>query len=599
MCNLCTSVTLICGAIPALADPSHGIAMYGDPALPPDFVSLPYANPDAPKGGSITFGESGSYDSLNPFIQKGNPAAGVAALTVETLMGRNIDEPFSLYGLLAESIDVGPNREWVEFTLRPEARFSDGTPVTVADVMFSFELLGTRGNARYASAWKSVLGMAQTDARSVRFMLDGANREMPLILGLRPVLQKAQWDGKPFEDMVMNPVTGSGPYVVAAHDMGRSITFRRNPDWWGKDLPINRGLHNLDQVKFEYFTDANVIFEAFKAGLLTVYRESNAAKWLTGYDFNSITSGAVVKSEIPRKSPSGINGLAFNTRRAMFADWRVREALITAFDFETINATLNGGTEPRITSYFSNSALGMTPGAPATGGTLALLQPFADSLLPGAIDGYALPVSDGTPANRRNLRAATKLLAEAGWTITDGILRNAEGTAFDFEIMLPIGASDLIAAASIYVESLKRLGITARIATVDSAQYTQRTGAYDFDMTNYIRALSLSPGNEQTLYWGSAGVTEPGTRNWPGVNSPAAEAMIRAMLAARDPQDFRDATEALDRVLTTGRYVIPIWFSNVSRVAHDKTLHFPQHIPVYGDWPGFLPDTWWYEKQEQ
>lgn len=589
------TAVILAPALPrsALAEPAHGIAMYGEPALPPDFVSLPYANPDAPEGGRIIFGENGTFDSLNPFIVKGNPATGVSAYTVETLMGRSYDEPFALYGLLAESIDTDAGRTYVEFTLRPEARFSDGSPVTVEDVLWSFETLGTVGNPRYAAAWKKIAKAEKVGERGVRFTFNTEDRELPLILGLRPVLQKAQWEGKDFTVSSLEAPIGSGPYTVAEVEAGRFVTYRKDPDWWGKDLAFNNGLYNFDEIRFDYFGDGGVLFEAFKAGDIMSYRETNPAKWEANYDFPAVQSGEVVKSVIPHQRPSGIEGLVFNTRKPMFADWRVRQALIDAFNFELINQTLNGGLNPRIASYFGNSPLGMTPGAPAEGKVLELLQPFADQLLPGTIEGYALPVADGTEANRKNIRAATDLLAEAGWTVQDGVLKNAAGEPFTFDILLVNGADQMISVASIYVEALKRLGIAATVTTVDAAQYKERTNAYDFDMTHYIRSLSLSPGNEQTLYWGSAGVTEPGTRNWMGMNSPAAEAMIATMVASTDQADFIAATQALDRILTAGRYVIPIWYSDVSRIAHRKELHYPERLPLYGDWIGFQPDVWW------
>ncbi|MFZ1471087.1 MAG: extracellular solute-binding protein [Paracoccaceae bacterium] len=570
--------------------------MYGEPALPPDFVVLPQTNADAPQGGSIRFGEGGSFDSVNPFITKGRPASGISNLTVETLMGRNYDEPFSLYGLLAESIDTDDSRSYVEFTLREEARFSDGTPVTVDDVMWSFETLGTLGNARYLGAWKKVASMQQTGPRSLRLTFTEPDRELPLILGLRPILKKAQWQGRDFAATSLDAPIGSGPYVVDQIDPGVFVSYRRNPDWWGKDLPFNRGLWNFDQIRYDYFANPTAIFEAFKAGTLSSYREGNAAKWASNYSFPAVQSGDVIKAEIPHQRPSGIEGLAFNTRKPMFADWRVRQALILAFNFEFINQTITGGAQKRIESYFSNSSLGMTPGQPATGRELELLTPFAADLLPGTIDGYALPVSDGTPANRKNIRAAAALLEQAGWMVgDDGILKDAAGEPFSFEILLVTGQEEVAAIAAIYIEALKPLGISAHVAVVDDAQYRLRTNSYDFDMTHYIRALSLSPGNEQMLYWGSVGVTEPGTRNWMGVNSPAAEAMITDMLQASDQTEFVAATRALDRVLTAGRYVVPFWYADVSRLAYRKELKYPDHIPLYGDWIGFQPDTWWYQ----
>lgn len=581
---------------PLLAQTTHGIAMYGTPALPPDFVSLPYANPDAPKGGRIVFGESGGFDSLNPFILKGNAPAGVSALTVETLMGRSYGEPFALYGLLAESVETDQARSFVAFTLREGARFSDGSPVTPEDVLWSFETLGTKGSPRYAAAWAKIAKAEKTGPRTVRFTFNTADRELPLLLGLRPILKKAQWDGKDFTVSSLDPIIGSGPYVIGPFEPGRYISYVRNPDWWGADLPFNRGQHNFDEVRYDYFGDGGVVFEAFKAGDITSYREANPAAWASNYAFPAVQSGDVVLAEIPHQRPSGIDGFVFNTRREIFADWRVREALIQAFNFEFINRTLTGGVQPRITSYFSNSVLGMTPGTPAEGREQALLAPFADSLLPGALEGYALPVSDGSEANRKGIREATRLLEEAGWTVQNGVLTNAAGTPFAFDILLVQGADDMLSIANIYIEALRRLGIAVTVTSVDSAQYKERTNAYDFDMTHYIRSLSLSPGNEQTLYWGSAGVTEPGTRNWMGMNSPAAEAMIKTLLTATDPEEFTAATRALDRVLTSGRYVVPIWYSDVSRIAHAKQLHYPDRLPIYGDWLGFQPDVWWYKE---
>lgn len=580
----------------ATAETRHGIAMYGDPALPPDFVSLPQVNPDAPKGGTYRWGEAGSFDSFNPYVTKGRPASGISALTVETLMGRNYDEAFSLYGLLAESIDTDAARTYVEFTLRPEARFSDGSPVTVEDVMWSMETLGTQGNPRYAGAWKKIASMEKTGERSVRFTFNVEDRELPLILGLRPILKKAQWEGKDFAEATMEVPVGSGPYTLAASDLGVQVTYKRNPDWWGKDLPFNRGQWNFDTIRYDYYANPQAIFEAFKAGQVSAYREANVSKWLSSYDFPAVQSGDVIKAEIPHGRPSGIEGFVFNTRKAIFADWRVREALILAFNFEFINQTLNGGLLPRIPSYFGNSDLGMDPGKPARGRELELLAPFKADLLPGAIEGYALPVASGDQANRKNIRAAAKLLEEAGWTVgEDGVLKNAGGEPFSFEILLVTGQDELASTVEVYIEALKALGITATLNKIDDAQYKERTTAYDFDMTHYIRSLSLSPGNEQLLYWGAGGVTEPGTRNWMGVNSPAVEAMIAAMLKAPDRSEFIAATKALDRVLTSGRYVIPIWYSDVSRLAYAADLKYPEKLPLYGDWTGFLPDTWWQE----
>lgn len=580
----------------AFAEPRHGIAMYGEPALPPDFVSLPYANPDAPKGGTIVLGMTGGFDSLNPFILKGNAATGITVHTVETLMARSIDEPFTLYGLLAESVDTPPDRSWVEFTLRPEARFSDGAPVTVEDVIWSLETLGTKGAPRYQTSWAKVDKVEKTGERTVRITFKSPDRELPLLMGLRPILSKADWKDRKFTDSSLDPLIGSGPYLIDKIDPGRSISFRRNPDYWGKDLPVNRGLNNFDEIRYDYYADGSVLFQAFTAGDISIYREGSAQKWLTAYDIPPVRSGEVVKEEIPHQRPSGIEGLVMNTRNPVLADWRVRQALMLVYNFEFISQTLDGGADPRIASYFSNSFLAAGPG-PAKGRVAELLAPYADSLLPGTTEGYALPVSKpDKPTDRANLRRALKLLEEAGWTVEDGVMRNASGEALTFEILLQSGAALPSQVVDIYVEALKPLGITPRITTADSTQYKERTDRYSFDMAWYSRALSLSPGNEQTLYWGANGVRQPGSRNWMGMDVPAAEAMIATMVGAQSTDEFIAATQALDRILTAGRYVIPNWYSNVSRLAYTRHLHHPAHLPVYGDWPGFLPDVWWYEE---
>ncbi len=590
------AVIAAAGAVSGDAAPQHGVAMYGQPGLPPGFTALPYADPDAPKGGRIVFGASGSFDSLNPWIVKGRAPWALRSLIFEPLMGRNWDEPFSLYGLLAESIETDDSRSWVEFTLREEARFSDGSPVTAEDVMWSFEILGTKGHPRYRTAWKKIDKMEQTGPRSVRFTFNTVDRELPLILGLRPVLLKADWEGREFDESSLRVPVGSGPYVLDSFETGRFLSFKRNPDYWGRHLGFNKGRHNFEELRYEYFGDAGIVFEAFKAGEIDVFREWNAAKWESLYDFPAVHDGSIVKSVIPHQRPSGIRGFVFNTRRDIFRDWRIREALVHAFNFEFINNTLNGGKPPRISSYFSNSVLGMRPG-PAAGRVKEFLERYPDELLPGALEGYALPQSDGSERNRSNIRKAIALFSDAGWSVDgDGVMRNNGGEAFGFEILLVQGSNDTLAIANIYAEALLRLGIEVRITVIDSAQYKERTNGFDFDMAWYRRAMSLSPGNEQRLYWGREGVELEGSRNWMGVASPAVEGMITAMLEASDQNEFTAAVRALDRLLTTGRFVIPAWYSDHSRIAHRKELKYPGILPVYGDWIGFMPDVWWYEE---
>ncbi len=585
-------------ALPARvqAEPQHGIAMYGTPALPPDFVALPYANPNAPKGGRMVEANVGNFDSLNPFVRKGDSPWQARNLIGETLMGRSIDEPFTLYGLLAESIETGPNREWVEFTLRPQARFSDGSPVTVADVMWSYETLGTQGHPRYAGFWAEVASMEQTGERSVRFTFKSENRELALLAGLRPILQKAQFDGVDFAEggSAIVPVT-SAPMIVDSYEFGRFVSFRRNPDYWGNGVvPFRTGTFNLDEFRVEYFGDETAAFEAFKTGLVTTTREFNVARWDSNYDFPLVQSGDVVKEVLPHQRPSGMTGFVMNTRRDVFADWRVRDALIHAFNFEFINEALTGSQQPRITSYFSNSPLGMSSG-PAGGRERAFLEPFAADLLPGALDGYALPSGDGSERNRDNIAAALAQFEAAGWTVQDGVLKNAAGEAFTFEILVQNGSSETATIIDMYVQALERVGITPTVQSVDSAQFTERTDRYDFDMTYYRVGLSLSPGNEQYLYFGTE-QADTGGRNLMGVKSPAVDAMIGHLLTSTDNDDFLAAARALDRVLTTGRYVIPIYQWNISRIAYDSRLKHPETMPIFGDWPGWQPDVWWSEE---
>ena len=591
-----SGILLICSTAPLAAESSHGIAMYGDPALPQDFVSLPYANPNAPKGGRLVVGNTGGFDTLNPFAQKGTPPWQLRFWGYESLMGRSWDEAFTLYGLLAESVEVPEDRSWVEFSLRPEAKFSDGSPVTVEDVIWSYKTLGTEGHLRYRGFWKKISEIRQTGPRSLRISFNVEDRELALIAGLRPILQKSQWQDKDFaaSGLTEAPI-GTGSYVVDSFEAGRQITLKRNPEYWGKDLPFRVGTQNFDELRIDFFGDQTVLFEAFKAGELSSYREFNADKWASAYGFAAVADGRVVKSEIPHKRPSGMTGLAINTRRAPLDDWRVREALLLAFNFEYINETITGSAQPRIRSYFSNSHLGFLPG-PATGKVAQYLMPFAEELPPGTLEGYALPQSDGTKRNRKNLRKAMTLLEEAGLTVEDGSLRDATGRQIVFTVLLRQGDTEMKTVIEIYARALERLGITLTPEPVDNAQYVGRQSSFDFDLTKVRRELSLSPGNEQRLYWGSAGAQQPGSRNLMGVTEPAVDAMIDKMLSVEASEDFVAATRALDRVLTAGRYVIPIWSFDKGRIAHARELQFPDTLPIYGDRTGFMPDVWWYQE---
>jgi peptide/nickel transport system substrate-binding protein len=574
------------------AEPSHGIAMYGEPALPADFQHLPYADPDAPPGGRLVLGETGAFDSLNPYILKGNAPWPIQALTVESLMARSYDEPFTLYGLLAESVETPPDRSWVEFTLRPEARFSDGAPVTVEDVIWSFETLGLQGHPRYRNAWGGVRSVRRTGRRSVRIDFAEPNRELPLLLGLRPVLQKAQWQGKDFASAANTAVIGSGPYVLDAYEPGRFIEFRRDPDWWGRDLPINRGFNNFERIRFEYFRNQDALWEAVKAGGISIFADNDPVRWVEGYDFAAATEGTLQRSEIAHQRPTGMEGFVFNTRRAIFADRRVREALALTFDWEWINSRLFRDGYERIASYFDNSPLGFE--GPARGRERDILLPFADSLPEDTLRaGWRPPTSDGSGRDRRNLRRAGALLDEAGWPVgAGGVRRDGQGRALAFEILVASTRDETL--ASLWRDSLARIGVPVAVRLVDEAQYIARRTDYDYDMIVNRWAMSLSPGTEQRLYFGSAGRETPGTRNYMGVADPAVDAAIEAMLATDDPGEFQAAVRALDRVLSSGIYVIPFGVLPDDRIVWRAGLGHPDRTSLYGWWGWWAgPAVWW------
>ncbi|MCK0167434.1 extracellular solute-binding protein [Jannaschia sp. S6380] len=582
----------------AIAD-GHGIALYGEPALPSGYAHLPYVNPDAPKGGTFSDGQVGSFDSLNPHIQQGSVPWQLRFLAYESLLGRSWDEPFTLYGLLAETVEVNEDETQITFTLNPEARFSDGTPVTPEDVIWSWNILGREGaNGRYRAAFSKVENVEKVGERGIRFTIGAPDRELLMTLGYRPIMKAAQYaedEDAFFRSGLGNIPITTAPYVITDFDAGRFVELTRNEDYWGADHPFRRGTNNVDTIRMEFFGDATAHFEAFKAGELSTMRETNATAWARDYDFPAVQSGEIVLSEIPHERPTGMTGLVMNTRRAPFDDWRVREAMIQAFNFDYVNNVINAGAQPRITSYFANSPLGMTAG-PAEGRVAELLEPHADDLLPGTMEGYVLPSSDGQVADRRGLRTATRLLAEAGYEVQDGVMTGPDGP-LSFEILVQSGSSEVQSIVDIYVESLRRLGVEARPVAVDSAQFKDRTVNYEFDMMWYQWGLSLSPGNEQTAYWGPDGVETPGSRNLMGADDPAITAMIDAMLGAETQEGYVAAVKALDRVLTAGRYVIPIWHNPVSWIAHDKDLNYPaDRLPIYGDWIGFQPDIWWFEE---
>ncbi len=560
--------------------------MHGAPALAPGFTNLPYANPEAVKGGRVVFGETGGFDSLNPYLLKGRAPWGVRAHTIESLMARSYDEPFTLYGLLAESVETPEDRSWVEFTLRPEVRFSDGSPVTVEDVIWSLETVGTQGHPAFRNAWNAVSGVEQTGPRRLRISFAEPNRELALIMGMRPVLKKAEWQGREFTRSTLEPITGSGPYVVDRFEPGRFIAFRRNPDYWGRNLGITRGLNNFDEIKYEYFRNSEALWSAVKTGEVSIFTDSNAARWAEGYDFPAALEGRLLRDEIAHGRPTGMYGFVFNTRRAIFADRRVREALALSFDWEWVNQRLFREQYKRIESYFANSALGFS--GPAEGREAALLAPFAETLPEGTLEaGWRPPVSDGSGRDRKNLRAAVRLLEQAGWRVDGRLRKNAAGEPLSFEVLVASTADETL--AELWSGALARLGVEVRVRRVDNVQYVARRRNYDYDMTVNRWFLSLSPGVEQRLYFGANGRTDPGTRNYMGVDDPAVEAMIAALLAAANRPDFESAVRALDRVLSAGIYVIPFGYLPTDRVAWQKGYARPERDALYG----WRPEVWW------
>ena len=568
---------------------AYALAMHGEPEWGPNFSHPTYANPAAPKGGQLVQGVLGTFDCLNPFIVKGISAANMRGYVIESLLARGYDEPFTLYGLLAESVVTDAARSFVTFGLNPAAKFSDGRPVTPEDIIFSWELLRDRGRPNFRTYYIKATKAEQTGDRTVRFDLTGADdRELPLIIGLMPVLAKHAVNPATFEDTSFEPLLGSGPYSVSAVKPGDTVTFKRNNNYWGRDLPINRGLWNFDTIRFDYYRDGNTHFEAFKKGLYDLRVETDPGRWQMAYEFPALRAGQVVEEDMPYGLPKGMNGLVFNTRRAIFSDARVREAILQMFDFEWINHNYFFDLYKRTASYFDGCDLS-AHGVPANERERELLKPFPDAVRADMMDGtWSPPVSDGSGRDRHNLGHAFALFKAAGYDLKGTQLTNvATGRPFTFEILTTTRDQERLALA--FVRSLKRVGIEARVRTVDATQFERRRIGFDFDMMEYRWEQSLSPGNEQLFYWGSAAADQQGSRNYMGVKSPAVDAMIAAMLAATSRTDFVAATRALDRVLLTGFYVVPLYFPPVQWVARWTRIEHPSHTSLFG----YLPETWW------
>ena len=587
---------LALSGVPARAQdtggPQHGIAMHGEPLYGPDFTHFAYANPEAPTGGTLIRQpppwQARAFDSLNPFIVQGRTAPGVRDYHFATLMARAWDEPFSLYGYVADTIETPADRSWVEFQLNPAAQFHDGTPVTVDDVIFSMETLREHGLPSFRRNYGFIETVERVGDLGVRFTLtDEAEYETPMVLALMPILSQAWYTENDVSRPSLEVPLGSGPYRIAGLEAGRQITYERVDDWWAADLPAFRGMYNFDVLRFDIYLDADVAFEAFKVGEYTWRREQNADNWAAQYTFPAVTDGRVTLQEIPHSRPSGMRAFVFNTRRPAFEDRRVRQALLAAFDFEWVNSILLRDQYRRIDSMFANSDLA-AENLPSPG-ELALLEPFRDQLPPELFtEPPALPVSDGSGRNRNNLRTATALLREAGYTVEEGVLVDAAGAPFTFEIMLNNAGDERLGLA--YTDMLRRLGIVATVRVVDSAQYRERLATYDYDMILNNWLVTLSPGTEQHFYWSSQSADTEGTRNYAGVRNPAVDALAIAIGNARSREDLRAAVRAFDRVLLWGAYGVPLYYSDVDRIAFWGELRWVEdYVPIYGT----VLEAWW------
>ena len=572
-------------------EPSHALAMHGQPRHKASFAHFPYVNPNAPQGGRLVLGMLGTFDSLNPFIIKGVSATGLREYVFESLMVRGGDEPFTLYGQIAESVELPSDRAWVIFNLRPEAKFADGHPITAEDVLFSHSVLKEKGWPYHRSHYAKVVKAEKLGERRVRFTFAASgDREVSLLLALMPILPRHRMDEDLFERTTLDPPLGSGPYVVAQVDAGRSLTYRRNPNWWAKDLPSSRGRFSFEEIRVEFFRDASSLFEAFKAGAIDVRIEDDPGRWIDGYNIAALADGRIIKREFDTGLPSGMSALVFNTRRPPFQDQRVRQAFIQLFDGEWMNRSLFNGLFKRTQSYFERSYLS-SHGRPADAHERALLAPFAGFVKPSVMDGtYRFPVTDGSGNNRANLKAANKLLLEAGYVVKGGRMTRL-GQPLSIEFLAQTRAQERLMLS--YSRTLDRLGIELRVRQVDSAQYNARLKTFDFDMVQWNWSASLSPGNEQINRWSSALADVEGSLNLTGAKNPAADAMIDALLQAESEEDFAAAVRAFDRVLISGDYVVPLFYLPKVWVAHWSHLKFPATLPL----AGFDIDTWWTERR--
>ncbi len=595
---LCLAVLVAVAAVaPAAqaAERSHGLSAFGDLKYPADFKHFDYVNPDAPKGGRLATMPTSSintFNEFNGFVLRGDPAEGLGLL-FDSLMVRALDEPDAVYGLIAESAEVADDKMSVTFHLRPEARFRDGTPVTADDVVFTLETVKTKGHPRYQLSLRDVAGATAPDPHTVTYQFNGENvRDLPVLVATLPVLSKAYYTANDFLKESLDPPLGSGPYAIADFRQGTYVTYKRRPDYWAADLPVNRGRYNFDEIRFEYYRDRAVGLEAFKAKAYDLREEFTSKSWATEYDIPAVRAGQILKLTLPDGRPSGAQGMFINMRRAKFADPRLREALDYAFDFEWTNKTLFFGLYTRTASYFENSDL-KAEGKPSAG-ELALLEPFKDRLPPEVFgEPYSPPVTDASGRFRPSTRMASKLLDEAGWPLQDGVRRNAKGEPLEIEFLIDDPVTERILGP--YTGRLTDLGVKASLRRIDATEEQERLRRFDFDVVTERYSLSPTPGPEVRAYWSSEAAREDGSFNLSGIADPVTDALIGKILAAKSRDDLRTACRAIDRVLRAGHYWVPEWFKPVHHIATWDKYSRPAVQPKYD--AGIL-DTWWYDKEK-
>ncbi len=566
---------------------AHAIAMHGEPAYAADFTHFNYANPRARRGGTLRQGARGTFDSFNPFIPKGS---AVSTGSVETLLSAGEDEPFTLYGLIAEKLEWPDDRSWIIFSLREGARWHDGRPITADDVVWSFETLTTKGSPRYRFMYGGVTSVEKLDTQRVKFSFaDSTNRELPLIVGQMPILPKHYWATRDFEKTTLEPPLGSGPYRVRRFEAGRYVERERVEDYWGRDLPANIGHNNFDLIRTDYFRDDTAVRLAVKSGDLDLRIENQAKAWALDYNVPAVEKGWLKKERVEHRLPTGMQGFVYNTRREIFKDPRVREALAYAFDFDWTNRNLFFSQYSRTTSYFSNSDLA-SRGLPE-GRELEILQRYREQLPTRVFtEEYRPPSTDGSGWPRDNLRTAFRLLAEAGWEVIGNQLVHREtGRPFRFQFLLV--SPDFERIVLPLVRNLKRLGIDAGVRVVDTSQYVNRLRSFDFDVFVFVWGQSESPGNEQRIYWSSAAADQPDSRNFAGIRDPVVDELIEGVISACTREELVAWTRALDRVLLWGFYVIPNWHLRADRVLYWDKYARPE-TPVKS---GVNTSLWWYD----